>query len=975
MRKVTHPEVGWEVLTQPTGEVLTAEARSPGLHLGLLGVPEGFAPRDAEGWLYDVVGVTHESSVSRPPSRPLPALLDHALSGLLFSHGELWDRPGSPSPCSYAFVEGRGEIGFGWIGEARVSVWVDGQHRSPVWVTLRDERGREARGWSIPSHHDVQVRISWCRSLADPGAGGAEVEASWGGQGGEAVGLAFPDQRERLAAVPVAAVPSAPGEREDHGEPPPSGADPASAAREPVVVGLDAAWPAAEPEAEPGPAPAETPRAAGGFTGWLRNAFAWLAGRRRGEGDTGASESVAWMEVPAAPPAPEQAADAATSGTAEPLVAEGTPRDAVAEPPPATGGADPEPTGEAGVESMAPQSGDPGPGHVVEPAFEPRSLAPPSAEPPAAAGLGSVTPPEAGPAPPEPVQLIPPGPEPTELIPPGQEPVQLIPPSPEPVELTSNAVAWVDTEDPHAIDLPALDPPPATDAAAAPAEPAREETGLRIVDVTPEEPETFTAPGPSVPLRLEGLQAWAESLPEPPADGAAEVIETFPPTAEVTPTADAIAMPAADAEPAREPATEPAMEPASDAPPIAVAAAPPAAKPQHPAWPTPQELARPRWLPGRRHGLWIALVGALFAGGWLVGALQDEGKSHDAGRRGALGQALSAVGLGGPRFVVQVSSRPPGAWITVDGEHLNLRTPAAVEVPPGERTIGLSFSEFGGATYTVRGSKGDRVPLDATLWGALEVFSPSEVGVIAVSVDGVARGLAPLRVDSLSPGVHEVRFSGLDIASWGQTVDIRVGETRELLARAVTSPSVGVLQVEASLTDETGTQPLKGAQVFIDGEPRGTTPLTLDLPRGPHSVRLVHKGHEAPIQVIDLPGGNQRFAVFELGLDQESPRISVEAPARIPRDRPAVLSATLLGVPASEVREMWLHVRMGEGAWRRYGMTLLKAPAGAAGVVTFPTAAFDGEGRARYYVSAQSGQGDETFTEVRTIQLETPKAR
>lgn len=407
----------------------------------------------------------------------------------------------------------------------------------------------------------------------------------------------------------------------------------------------------------------------------------------------------------------------------------------------------------------------------------------------------------------------------------------------------------------------------------------------------------------------------------------------------------------------------------------------PAASPQvtvtplRPAWPTAQELERSRRFPGRRHGLWIALVGALFAGGWLVGTVQDDGKPRDAGRRGALGQALHAVGLGGPRFVVHVNSRPPGAWISVDGENLTLRTPSAVEVPPGEHTIGLSFTEFGSATYPVRGRKGDRVPLDAMLWGALEVVSPNEFGVIAVSVDGVARGLAPLRVDSLAPGVHEVRFSGPDVASWGQTVDVRVGETRELLARAVQSPSSGVLQVEASLTDEQGTQPLRGAQVWIDGVLKGATPLTIDLPRGPHSVRLVHKGQEAPIQVIDLPGGNQRFAVFEVGLDRDVPRLSVEVPARIPRDRPAVLSATMVGVAASEVREMWLHVRMAEGAWRRYAMTVLRSPAGAAGAVAFPSAAFDANGRARYYVSAHWGQGEETYTEMRTIAQESPPAR
>jgi len=489
------------------------------------------------------------------------------------------------------------------------------------------------------------------------------------------------------------------------------------------------------------------------------------------------------------------------------------------------------------------------------------------------------------------------------------------------------------------------------------------EVELEIVDVSLAEPPDLAGHGVTPP-RLEGLQHLGEAAAPAPWS-ASEPAEALQPAPEL----DAEDAPAGAAGAVTMAA---AIEPAPRQVPAPVAVAVP---PLRPAWPTPEELARSRGWPGRRHGLWIALVGALFAGGWLVGAMQDDERARDAGRAGALGQALRAIGLGGPRFVVQVNSRPPGAWISVDGENLTLRTPSVIEVPPGEHSIGLSFTEFGGAAYDVRGRKGDRVPLDATLWGALEVFSPSEVGVISVSVDGVARGQAPLRVDSLAPGVHEVRFSGAGVPAWGQTVDIRVGETREVLARAVQSPSTGVLQVEATLTDALGTQPLKGAQVWVDGDLRGITPLTVDLARGPHSVRLVHKGQQAPIQVIDLPGGNQRFAVFELGLDQDVPRLSVEVPARIPRDRPAVLSATVVGVAAAEVREMWLHVRMAEGAWRRYGMTVLKSPAGAAGAVPFPAAAFDAQGRARYYVSAHSGQGDEVFTEIRTITQEPAAQR
>ena len=902
MSKATQKDPGWEVLAQPTGEVLTAEARSPGLLLGLVGVPRGFEARDAEGWLYDVAGVSHESSAGRPSRRPIPSILDHAITGLLFSHAELWEQEGSPTPCSYAFIEGRGEIGFGWVGEAKVSVWVDGEPREAGFITLRDSHGRKGRAWSIPSYHNVQVRISWLSSAQDPSAGGAEVEASWIADGRSAPGyhpvpvhgelaVAFPGE---APAVESEAMPAMAAEVVTEASP---------VLPEPIPLVVEAVAPVA--------AVAEPRRR--GFGAWLKRAFGWLPFGRKDQDEI--DEDEVWRM------AAEESVDLVATGTDDAIgFATGVPPAPavtlqLAEPSPSGfGSARPgiEPEGGNAASDLSPASSAEASRH--EPAFG----AAPEYE--------------------------------------REEHAREEYPRDEHAEGAawssgSPAEEWGAGEDPHAIDLPSLEPAARI---ARIEESLREaDRGLELVGVTPDEPEVESWP---VSNRI------AESFP--PAEHAGlELVRS--PVHEPEPDAlVAAASATAEAAPA---ATQ---EAASALPPSWTAIAP-----QHPAWPTPQELERTRRPSLGRHAwIWGVLVAVLFAGGWLVGGIQDDGHPRDAAHRGRLAGLLHSVGLGGPRYRVQVNSRPPGAWISVDGEPLSLRTPATIEAKPGRHVIDLSFADHGSASFPVEGRKGELVPLDAALWGAIDIMSPDEIGVIGVSVDGVPRGLAPMRVDSLAPGVHEVRFSAPGVEPWGQTIDIQVRQTHELLSRAVQSPSTGVLDVQASLTDETGSQPLKGAQVFIDGEPRGVTPLVLDLPRGPHSVRLNYKGQEAPIQVIDLPGGNQRFAVFEMGLDNDAPRLTVDLPARIPRDRPSIVSASVAGVAPAEVREMWLHVQMPEGAWRRYAMTMLKASGGAAGVVTFPIAAFDGRGRARYYVSAQTGQGDETFTELRTIQLEAPVA-
>jgi hypothetical protein len=384
---------------------------------------------------------------------------------------------------------------------------------------------------------------------------------------------------------------------------------------------------------------------------------------------------------------------------------------------------------------------------------------------------------------------------------------------------------------------------------------------------------------------------------------------------------------------------------------------------RRPAWPEPEELAkldgRPFW---QRRWFVAAVIVALFAAGWSLGRV-------DFARGGKnIGSALKAIGLGPARYEVTVHSRPSGAWITVDGVDQARRTPATLELKPGAHEIVLSFSGVGGSSHTVSGKRGQRVALDVELWGALKVSVPRSSVPISVAVDGMQRGYAPLDVDRLQPGIHRLQFSGPGVAPWEQTVEVHVNRTAELVAQPIASPATGLLEVRATLADEAGSEPLTGAQVWIDGQPRGATPLKLELPRGPHSIRVRFRNEDGPVQVIDLPGGNLRYATIELGLNLDAPRLVAALPEHIPMGRPTVLSASLDGAKMGDVREMWLHLRTPEGAWRRYPMSVMKAPGGLVGVAVFPTVLFDARGRTAWYVSALTPMGDEYFTEIQPAQ-------
>jgi hypothetical protein len=150
----------------------------------------------------------------------------------------------------------------------------------------------------------------------------------------------------------------------------------------------------------------------------------------------------------------------------------------------------------------------------------------------------------------------------------------------------------------------------------------------------------------------------------------------------------------------------------------------PGPRPRHPSWPSKRELqpAPPAW-----RKPWVLVTESWCCSSWMAAGCGARDRTRPSHRcSGAIGGALQAIGLGGPRFTVNASSTPPGAWISVDGKALTMRTPATLSLSPGEHTVRFSFADLGGSDFTVRGLKGDRMPLVATLWARSKSTRPTK---------------------------------------------------------------------------------------------------------------------------------------------------------------------------------------------------------------------------------------------------------
>ncbi len=198
---------------------------------------------------------------------------------------------------------------------------------------------------------------------------------------------------------------------------------------------------------------------------------------------------------------------------------------------------------------------------------------------------------------------------------------------------------------------------------------------------------------------------------------------------------------------------------------------------------------------------------------------------------GAAERQALAVTLTPDWAVVSLSTAPAGATVFVDGMEAGT-TPAALEIMSGEHDIEVRLAGYNAwsGKILVEPNRPQQLP-EVTLAqadGRLEIASePSEA---SVSVDGEFRGRTPLSL-RLSPGrTHRVALTkpGYETA----TRELSVGADSGRRLQIDLTPQFGEVEVAST----------PNAEVWVDGQRRGSTPLTLALTAVGHTIEVRQEG-------------------------------------------------------------------------------------------------------------------------------------
>jgi formylglycine-generating enzyme required for sulfatase activity len=217
---------------------------------------------------------------------------------------------------------------------------------------------------------------------------------------------------------------------------------------------------------------------------------------------------------------------------------------------------------------------------------------------------------------------------------------------------------------------------------------------------------------------------------------------------------------------------------------------------------------------------------------------------------------------------VSISSEPQGARVTVDGESVG-RTPL-LNLPLAEGEHQLIVEEARHLpmeqSLLVTGRNIEqRLQLQLEpAWA--QVALDSEPPGAAILVDGETVGTTPASVEILR-GEHELTLQLQAFGDWQKTLKIAAGENQDL-GLVKLQPAAGQLELSSVPS---------GANVTLDGEFQGQTPLTLELePNGAHRLAVFKPGYERYNTSVELPAASsdQRTVKLKALLGEVRIRVS-----------------------------------------------------------------------------------------------------
>jgi hypothetical protein len=258
----------------------------------------------------------------------------------------------------------------------------------------------------------------------------------------------------------------------------------------------------------------------------------------------------------------------------------------------------------------------------------------------------------------------------------------------------------------------------------------------------------------------------------------------------------------------------------------------------------------PVLIDGQRRGGTPLVVDGLTAGDHVV-EIQSPGEGYQpfskivtikAGERTTVDATIRiAPELGSLRVIASV----PGAIISLDGEDIGMAPAARGGLTPGEHVVMARAPGYEPVqqNVTVIAGRERVVSLRFTTpsTDVARILVDASVPEAEITIDGTDYGNPPVTIEPAEFGTYSIVVRAPGFREVRRTCSVGPSRNCEVYAEL---NALGVpVRVEANVA---------GAQLFIDGEPRGPVPWEGDLPAGMHAIEVRAEGYESHVEQVRL---------------------------------------------------------------------------------------------------------------------------
>ncbi len=193
------------------------------------------------------------------------------------------------------------------------------------------------------------------------------------------------------------------------------------------------------------------------------------------------------------------------------------------------------------------------------------------------------------------------------------------------------------------------------------------------------------------------------------------------------------------------------------------------------------------------------------------------------------------------RASIKLTSAPDGASVFSGSQELG-KTPFSMKAPPGVYILKFEKSGFKPSWEKLEAKPRETKNLDVELAPLTAAIMVKTVPSGAkVRYEGSELGETPLVIKDVPCGPHKATIEKTGYTA--KTLEWNVENARPMLLKVELASNVGTLKIDSTPS---------GANLSIDGEPRGHTPFNERIEQGQHKVRVEKEGYAVYEQLVTV---------------------------------------------------------------------------------------------------------------------------